>query len=312
MKVQYKNNTAAGPGHGKLIFSEILAPEEPWRYSLQRASDQKYATLNKDRPWVEEIYYIESKGEFDDNGNLILFLDPVTVDNLDLNEGYRVTLKGEDGSENTARLRVSNVIYSNNAELVTPDLGKTSAVSQPEIQPEPAKGEERTEQIIPERAAVEKKAETPEAETAEKIILPEAEQPKNRKLWRWILLAILLLCLIAWYFLDKAGKSPENSAPVEQRKEEPARQAMSVEESVRNFFTQENRTAEAAMKLAEELKAETPADQDAIFRLYYFAADQGNPAGIWAYGQCYDPASPQWGTIPKDGELALQLYGQAA
>ena len=52
-------------------------------------------------------------------------------------------------------------------------------------------------------------------------------------------------------------------------------------------------------------KAET---QDAVYRLLYFAAQQGDAEATFALAQCVDPNTPAFGTIPKDAREAWKHY----
>ena len=67
----------------------------------------------------------------------------------------------------------------------------------------------------------------------------------------------------------------------------------------------------AAAKLSRELNAATPAEQDALYRLYTYAADSGEPEILRHYAACLDPSKPQWGSIGKDPAAAWQLYERA-
>lgn len=90
-----------------------------------------------------------------------------------------------------------------------------------------------------------------------------------------------------------------------------AREAARPSNRVAEFFKQ-SPTADGAMALAHELRPENSEDQDAIFRLYYFAAQNGNPEGAQKYAECVDPSLPGWGTIKKNAAEAWHFYGEAA
>ena len=64
------------------------------------------------------------------------------------------------------------------------------------------------------------------------------------------------------------------------------------------------------MKLADDLDSETSEQQDAVFRLYYYAAGEGSQQAAMRYAECVDPSLPAWGTIRKDGAEAWYYYGQ--
>ena len=103
----------------------------------------------------------------------------------------------------------------------------------------------------------------------------------------------------------KPVPSPESS-PVT-----PPPVVLSVEEQVRAFFAGSERTAARAVTLAQELAHTSPAEQDAVFRLYYFAAEQGENRILLDYAACFDPAMPAWGSIHKDAIEANRLYEKA-
>lgn len=149
------------------------------------------------------------------------------------------------------------------------------------------------------------------------------EKRKSGLWWLWILLILLLLAAAAaggWYYythyMAKGNETPEEPKVEEEAPPQPEQPAAeppkSAEESARLFFNGENITAEEAMNLAARLPKTTNADQDAIYRLYYFASEQNNPAGLMEYANCLDPAKPHWGTIQKDGALAYEAYQKAA
>lgn len=160
-------------------------------------------------------------------------------------------------------------------------------------------------------------------------------QPKRKSglLWVWILLLILLLgggAAGGWYYYTNYYAKSDEPAETEEPKEtasadEPAKEqpaaeqppaaaapAQSAEEQTRLFFNGRNLTAEEALALAARLPRTTATDQDAIYRLYYFASEQNDPAGIMAYATCLDPSGPAWGSIQKDGALAYEAYEKAA
>ena len=79
----------------------------------------------------------------------------------------------------------------------------------------------------------------------------------------------------------------------------------------RTFFASEDRTPRGAVALAEELDADTDEQKDAIFRLYYYAANEDFAPAFARYAACLDPTAPQWGTITKDGATAWEFYKKA-
>ena len=107
-------------------------------------------------------------------------------------------------------------------------------------------------------------------------------------------------------------KAAEEAAKAEAAKKAAEEAAMRADAKgrVASFFAGE-RTPESAMKLAGELDADTVEQQDALFRLYYYAASADNPEGAQRYAECVDPSRPAWGTIGKDGAEAWYYYGKS-
>ncbi|MBO4335603.1 MAG: hypothetical protein J5846_07210 [Desulfovibrio sp.] len=86
---------------------------------------------------------------------------------------------------------------------------------------------------------------------------------------------------------------------------------LSVEDQVQTFFADRERTAARAVELSQSLAHNSPSEQDAVFRLYYFAAEHGERKILLDYAACFDPARPAWGTIEKDALEAYRLYEEA-
>lgn len=309
MAARYDDDSARGPGYGILTFSEVLVPEAPWSIALQRARDHNFATGHGAAGWTGETFFIPLEGEVDANGNLRLFLLPGLVDALDPQEQYRLILKGGDGESLTSRLKVEAVNYSGNAGLGV-KAGPEDQQSEP-VNTEPA---------------AQKPAEATEAQPGpepEKLDMPQqAPLPqKGRKLWRLLLLLLLIIVCLLWFVFDprkkeeasdpdQAGSGQANPAQAGGAKSEKA--PLTVQQRVSQFFASPDKTAGAAMELARQLAPSSAADQDAIYRLYYFAANADNGEGMVKYGQCLDPALPVWGSIEKDGALAWREYEKAA
>ena len=109
---------------------------------------------------------------------------------------------------------------------------------------------------------------------------------------------------------EAARKAAEAEAARKAAEAEAARQKADARGRVGAFFAGQ-RSPEAAMKLASELDADTPEQQDAIFRLYYYAAGEDNPEGALRYAECVDPSKPAWGTVKKDASEAWYYYGKS-
>ena len=109
---------------------------------------------------------------------------------------------------------------------------------------------------------------------------------------------------------EAAQKAAEAEAARKAAEAEAARQKADARGRVGAFFAGQ-RSPEAAMKLAGELDADTPEQQDAIFRLYYYAAGEDDPEGALRYAECVDPSKPAWGTVKKDAAEAWYYYGKS-
>ena len=92
---------------------------------------------------------------------------------------------------------------------------------------------------------------------------------------------------------------------------EPQAPTAGTEVRVQSFFNGGERTPQAAARLSRELPAGTPAEQDAVYRLYYFAGENGESSVLMDYAACLDPGKPQWGSIDKDAPAAWELYEKA-
>ena len=109
---------------------------------------------------------------------------------------------------------------------------------------------------------------------------------------------------------EKAAAEEAARAAAEKKAAEEAAMRADAKGRVASFFAGE-RNPEAAMKLAGELDADTPEQQDAIFRLYYYAAGEDNAQAAQRYAECVDPSRPAWGSISKDGAEAWYYYGKS-
>lgn len=304
MDIQYRDDKTAGPGHGMLIFSEALLPEGPWKVSIQRGSDKKYLTGMQPNPWVGEAFFIPLQGQALPDSSIELSLSPKEVNELDQQEQYLVRIKGADDEPLKGRLRISEITYSPSG-----NLGNT-----PEAQEAPRQTAAPTQPAQEQPAQEPIQESQPASETTtqpEPIDMPAAPL-QSRKLWRWALLGILVLACIAWYLFDPRNKdtSPQPAPSVQKQDAQPSGE-QSAEEQVRAFFKGERISPQEAYALANRLPVNTKTDQDAVYRLYYFAAENGDALAMLAYGKCLDPSQPQWGTIEKNAPAAWAAYEKA-
>lgn len=320
MKIQYQDNRNLPAGNGFLIFSEDLLPDGPWSLAIQRSSDQKYLAGKSAGQWVGETIRIPFENAEAAEGKLKFALGPAIVDSLDQKDQYRIDLKGADGISHPGRLKIGAIAHSMGNSLDnTAKLAEKPAPPQPEPKPAPAP-ESRQEPAKP--------------DSPEPITMQEAPANDARRRWVLPLLALLALICLAWWWFDTRNKDQEvatatktQEAPFSANQQEsqpkPAQPAVigkttpktgalpDAERAVREFFAGSNLTPVNALSLARSLPHNTPAEQDAIYRLYYYAASSENPAGYMEYANCLDPASGPWGTIEKNAVEAWQYYKKA-
>lgn len=311
MKAEYKDDSLSGAGNGILVITEYNISDGPWCLSIQRASDRKFLTGDKTGHWTGEKVFMSLPPEKWSDGSLAFALGPEVVDSLDVQEQYRVTLKDEKGETEQGRLKLGSITYSPAGNVDNTGKQKSQEIQPPKPEPKPAPATEVVENT-PKAEAVEKPLEMEQPKSYES----EAEGKDSRKKSRLAMLVIALLVImcLAWWYLDKRHKDvpitqPAKSAQQEKKAESPSAEK-SAEERVRQFFRGQNQTPQAALELAEQLGSK-PDSQDAVYRLYYFAAGKSDPAALLRYGACIDPSLPKWGTINKDGREAWEMYRKA-
>ncbi|MDR2744834.1 MAG: hypothetical protein LBB66_06545 [Desulfovibrio sp.] len=88
--------------------------------------------------------------------------------------------------------------------------------------------------------------------------------------------------------------------------------APGVREQVRQFLRDQQASAQDAMTLYRTLSqtpdGARPETQDSVYRLLYFASQKGDVEATFALARCVDPATPVFGTIPKDAREAWIHY----
>lgn len=315
MKISYSDDTRRGPGHGTLTCRDADFPAGAWSMAILRASDQASlaADGNGGGLWVGETRFLPVETEPAPGGGLTVLLGPEVVDALDPLEQYQVTLKPEQAEPLKARLQVRGITYSPDGAL--DNTGARAAAPAPAAKTTPQ----------PQQAPEPEPTAQPQVEaplTITPATAPAARRPSP------VLVAVLAAALLAgglgaWKFF--AAKAKEETAALSGAQVAPAPAGESgasgtslpatpktAEEQVRAFFSGPDVTAAAALKLAAELPKATPAEQDAAYRLYYFAAENEAPAAFLPYAACLDPAAPPWGSIDKDAAAAYAAYAKAA
>jgi hypothetical protein len=326
MKVQCKNDDPRGRGYVCFFCSDLIDPSAQYSFSLCRASDQTF--LGK-AGWqsAEEKHTPDECRQEGDSG--VLHVGPSIVDFLDANENYRLTLYARNLSPQKAAfsilsinrsLRASQGVVPAGTRVETPvrPAGEPEAAPEPEQNPEPAA------------------APSPPAASGKMPVIAVG------------LVLLLLAGGGAWWFmrqkpaLPPAGEqaaapeeapkpAPEAKAeaerdagragrepPVPEKTEQPgasSEEVLSPREQVRRYLRAEP-SAQGAMELYR-LLADSPEGsredtRDAAYRLLYFAAQQGDSEAALATARCVDPATPAWGSIPKDGREAWAAYSKVA
>ena len=337
MEIKYTNNLKLGPGHGYFIISGEQLTSGHYAISCQRGVDQLY--LNADGEWQEYGTTINLVGNWEESqASLYLALSPIIVDALSVSDIYRVFLFSQDVSRQSlnGRLKIEEIIYSQgktlNSAVILPDLDL-----QPESEPT----------IVHPQKVIEHEPKTVE-ETLSLDDLERSPEPKvvkKHSLWPILLISLIILVVLGYFVWDKWFRDSDSSQDtVKPTLDEPAekedkshtpsidqlfpsqdehkpspeknpisggrvnRPILSAEEQVRRFFKGPERTPAKAAALAKSIEAKTPEAQDAIFRLYYFAATHGEKSVLMPYAACLDPTKPAWGTIKKNAVEAYNLY----
>lgn len=105
-------------------------------------------------------------------------------------------------------------------------------------------------------------------------------------------------------------KPASPAAPAAQPAQQPAA-APSPSEQVAQFFSKPEHTPAQAASLSRSLPRTGKEDQNAIYRLYYYAGENGETSVLVEYAACLDPSLPQWGDLDKDAPAAWALYEKA-
>ena len=326
MKVKYMDDATAGGGHGFLEFSNVNFPAAPMSFSLLRASDHQYAT-GKANVWTAEKNWLPIEEAPGPDGILCIPIGPGLVNALNGQETYGITLKGADDKEFGGRLKIRDITYSADDALDNTDSSRLRNL------------EEKLEEPAPDKAASSASSENPLSsekqsaaveENTPPLAMPEPQKKNTGKYWRWLILLILLLGCFAWYFLDprkggQEGTSPETTAgqaaekqgqqagtpPQTSASTEPGEEKREESRGPKINFQGRSITPAEAAELSRTLPRQTAGEKDAIYRLYYFAANHDEPGILLDYAACLDPSLPEWGTIGKDAPLAWSIYEKA-
>ncbi len=305
MQITYSNDPDKGPGHGLLKLSQSELGAGPLGLCITRASDQNY--LSGSGQWLAEKATLRENAFASPDGVLSIAIGPNIVNALDPQEQYRLEASDAGGKSAQGRFRVENVIYSAAQNLENTASAKFS--------PEPSAKAPDLSQPKPEPDLPKPEADLPKAEIsppeAEKAPSPQPEKKNN--LLRWLIIALLALACAGWIGFEqfkKPASAPAKTAS-EQRESPETSKPRTAEEEVRLFFSGKELNAKAAAELSRRLPKNSQAEQDAVYRLYYFAAGQEEPSVYLDFAACLDPAKSPWGSIGKDAPQAWEIYGKA-
>lgn len=302
MKAEYREGQ--NPGNGIILLQDANELSGVDAIAIQRASDQKFLTGRENNPWVGEVFYFPVAVNREQD-IIEIPIGPDIVDQLDPQEQYAIRIQGRNGR---IRLKLDSITYSPSGSL-----GNT-AQAQEQTQTEPV-----TQPSQPVQPTVEQTPE-PSPPNPPLQLSPQVEPAKSGKKTAMIIavLAILALALLAWYFLaqpqnENGKEAPATQAPARSAEQPKPKSAspLSAEDQVRQFFKSGRISPGEAMELARKLPATAAADQDAVYRLWYFAAENHEPSAYLPYGKTLDPSAAPYGTISKNAWEAWQAYEKA-
>lgn len=337
MQISYTNDEQRGAGYGILHCTDVPFTVSGCCISMQRASDRCFLANNGE--WMAQQVFLPVATSASGPGTLQLSIGPGIVDQLDTQERYRIHLASDDGKTATAQLQLSNIIYSVGETLTnTATVPQPSAPTDTQASPPPPTPPVPVEETPPLDTATPQENIPPDKD-AEALPPPPPEASPTGK-GKGLLLAVLLLLALGlvgggvWYYLhrtstpapvpssgtdtpeppqpealpQKAPQTPDTASPATAPTAPPKR---TVEEQVQLFFGGKEITPEAAARLSRELPTGTGAEQDAVYRLFYFAGEHGEASVLMDYAACLDPSRPQWGSINKDAVAAWEIYEKA-
>ena len=343
MKAAFENNMERGRGYALLRLSEVANPSSGgWRFSLCRGSDMTYLGRSG---WQNSEDFIEPETYTADGDELILHIGPDVVNRLDTNENYRIALQSDSEPSQKATFAITTLnrtLMDAQGHISAETAKKTVAPApppRPAPEPEPAP-EENAPIVPPPLAEIPKKNQLPIILAALLVLLllvgggtywflskqrgaPETEPPapvtqEEKQEEKPEPAKAEPPEPVQQEEKQDAKTEPAQAAPPEpatpEEKPEPAKAAPPVVRSTReqaNQYLRGNPTGQGARELAATLQQSSAEDQDAVFRLWYFAADAGDPAACLSLARAVDPALPAWGSIRKNGAEAWNLYAKA-
>jgi hypothetical protein len=290
MKVIYLNQQPPRPGYGVLLLSDLGLPPENVRFMLKRASDHKCLSP---AGWQDaEVFLLPERMEINQDG-VSLFIGPPVVDNLDMQESYRLFLEAGGSDYPNAGFRAQRILYSTLAASPALESQPPAPEIKAPIAPEPSKS------LTPQEEKPETKPETKPSDLGMPVPEPSGSSFPKRPL---LILAILLLlgagAFAAWRF-EFFGILQADAPPLQQARELLGKSDAGAEESLR-----------LALKLKPLADDEST---DAAFLLLEYAAHKNNGQAMLHLARYYDPSDNQpHGSIIKDVEQAAAWYARAA
>ena len=298
MKAAFENNTERGRGYARLRLSEVAHPSSGgWRFSLCRGSDMTYLGRSG---WQNSEDFTEPETYSADGDDLILHIGPDVVNRLDPNENYRITLQGDGQPPQAATFAITTL---NRSLMDTRGHISAETAKQP-VAPAPPPSPAPELEPAPDDAA------TP-------LPPPVPEAPKKNRL-PVIFAVLLVLALLAggayWFINNKnggtGGPSTTENGTTPVTPIDPPLPSPSTHQQVTDYLNN-TPTPQGAVELADKLTKTSAKDQDAVFRLWYYAVGKGDAAACLHLGRVVDPSLPPWGSILKNGAEAWSLYEKA-
>lgn len=319
------------PGQAQMSIKNWSGEVSGLKFTVQRHQDLGYLN-GVQHDWSNSEYWfqlssVEQDGEFLRVNIGADLLDPLLED---INANYRITLRNNDGVNQSGTLKIassllpSSALGSSQAHQASGHLSSPVAASVPEPQPEPEfsldlPAEESEPQIVVEE-------QTPVAAAEPVVSAPPAPSPQasnsSSKRVLIILLLVLLLLAIAgavWWFLQKKDTATSPVAPVAQTEvgvSPPAAVAAGVcslasmqaqdELSFIQNCLQESNDSQALLEVIGQAKANSHCG--IAQRLYANRAQSGDALIALAYAKEYDPEFFVANDCFKEANIETAVY----
>ncbi|MDR3357296.1 MAG: hypothetical protein LBN96_00240 [Desulfovibrio sp.] len=294
MKVRFVNDDQRGRGYACFVCADVIEPSAKFAFSICKASDMTF--LGKSGWQSAEEKHVPDSWARKDN-TAALYVGPAVVDSLDENENYRLTLFAGGLAPQKSAFSITNVNRSFREGQSLVQGAVPRAAPPEEEQPETPAGPEQP----PADAREEPVADTP----------PPARSVRLPAVFAAALALVLLLGGGLWRYARQNVNTPATDETPRTQAENPE-PAPGAREQVRQFLRDPQTSAREAMTLYHALSRAPdgtgPETQDAVYRLLYFASQKGDAEATLALARCVDPATPAFGTIPKDAREAWGHY----